>query len=144
MLSWMLIYEKHPNLLTISFISAIINNNKQAVQRALAIFHKTTIAGLKSLLPDRSDFSGFLSLINTWWLIVNSKHFSTTTRNLRMLRLGRTMLKVWKRDNNRNGWGLPSKEGINTFHLNFHSSLFNIGGCLFLILQLYFIFLRNI
>ena len=48
-------------------------NNKQDVQRALAIFHETTIAGFKSLFPGRSDCSGFLSLINTWWLVVNSK-----------------------------------------------------------------------
>ena len=48
-------------------------NNKQDVQRALAIFHDTTIAGMKSLFPERKDSSGFLSLINTWWLVVNSK-----------------------------------------------------------------------
>ena len=48
-------------------------NNKQDVQRALAIFDETTIAGFKSHFPNRSDCSGFLSLINTWWLVVNSK-----------------------------------------------------------------------
>ena len=48
-------------------------NNKQDVGRALAVFHETTIAGFRSLLPDATDCSGFLSLINTWWLVVNSK-----------------------------------------------------------------------
>ena len=48
-------------------------NDKQDVQRVLAIFHETTIAAFKSHLPNREDCVGFLSLINTWWLIVNSK-----------------------------------------------------------------------
>ena len=48
-------------------------NNKQDVGRALAVFHDTTIAGFKSHLPDATDCAGFLSLINTWWLVVNSK-----------------------------------------------------------------------
>ena len=37
-------------------------NNKQDVGRALAVFDETTITGFESLL-----------LMNTWWLVVNSK-----------------------------------------------------------------------
>jgi len=48
-------------------------NNKQNVNLALGIFHKTTIAACKSYFSDRKDLIGFLSLINNWWLIVNSQ-----------------------------------------------------------------------
>ena len=48
-------------------------NNKQDVNLALSIFHETTIAAFISLIPDRRDCSSFLELVNTWWLIVNSK-----------------------------------------------------------------------
>ena len=48
-------------------------NNKQDVQRALAVIHDTTIAAFKSFFPGRKDCAGVLSLFNTWWLIVNSK-----------------------------------------------------------------------
>ena len=48
-------------------------NNKQSVNLALAIFHESTIAASKSYFPERKDISGFLSLIHTWWTIVNSR-----------------------------------------------------------------------
>ena len=48
-------------------------NNKEDVNLALSIFHETTIAEFISLIPDRRDCSSFLALINTWWLVVNSK-----------------------------------------------------------------------
>ena len=47
-------------------------NNKQSVNLALSIFHESTIAASKSYFPERKDISGFLSLIHTWWTIVNS------------------------------------------------------------------------
>ena len=46
-------------------------NNKQSVNLALSIFHKSTIAG--SYFAERKDIFGFLSLIHTWWTIVNSR-----------------------------------------------------------------------
>ena len=48
-------------------------NNKQNVSLALAIFCDTTIAASKSYCSDRKDMHGFLTLINTWWTIVNGK-----------------------------------------------------------------------
>ena len=40
-------------------------NNKQDVQRALAIIHDKTIAAFKSFFPEREDCAGVLSLFNT-------------------------------------------------------------------------------
>ena len=48
-------------------------NNKQNVGLALAIFHETTIAACKSYFPQRKDVIAFLFLLNTWWIMVNSK-----------------------------------------------------------------------
>ena len=48
-------------------------NKKQNVPLALAIFDESTIAGIKDYYPERNDMSSFLSIINTWWLIANSK-----------------------------------------------------------------------
>ena len=48
-------------------------HNNQNVNLALAIFHDTTIAAIKSYFPFRQDVAGFLSAINVWWKIVNSK-----------------------------------------------------------------------
>ena len=48
-------------------------NNKQSVNLVLSIFHESTIAASKSYFPERKDISGFLSLIHTWWTIVNSR-----------------------------------------------------------------------
>ena len=48
-------------------------NNKQSVPLALAIIHETTTAAARSYFPTRSNLSGFLNLINTWWTIYNSK-----------------------------------------------------------------------
>ena len=48
-------------------------HNKQNVNFALAIFHDTTIAAIKSYFPSRQDVTEFLSAINVWWKIVNSK-----------------------------------------------------------------------
>ena len=48
-------------------------NNKQFVNLALSIFHESMIAASKSYFPERKDISGFLSLIHTWWTIVNSR-----------------------------------------------------------------------
>ena len=51
-------------------------NNKQNVPLALAIFHDTTIAACESYLPERKDISEFMKIVNTWWLISNSKEIS--------------------------------------------------------------------
>ena len=48
-------------------------NKKQNVPIALAIFEETTIAAAKKFMPDRKDLSGFLTIINTWWKIANSR-----------------------------------------------------------------------
>ena len=48
-------------------------NNKQSVSLALAVFDDSTIAAARSYLPSRPDVSGFLLLINTWWMVSNSK-----------------------------------------------------------------------
>ena len=50
-----------------------LGHNKQNVNLALAIFHDTTIAAIKSYFPSRQDVTGVLSAINVWWKIVNSK-----------------------------------------------------------------------
>ena len=39
----------------------------------MSIFHDTTIAAIKNYFPSRQDVAGFLSAINVWWKIVNSK-----------------------------------------------------------------------
>ena len=51
-------------------------NKKQSVPLALAIFHETTTAAFESYFPEREDASKFLKIINTWWLICNSKEMS--------------------------------------------------------------------
>lgn len=51
-------------------------NNKQSVSLALGIFHETTRAACNSYFPDRQDVSEFLKIIDTWWLICNSKEIS--------------------------------------------------------------------
>ena len=51
-------------------------NKKQSVALALAIFHETTTAVFESYFPEREDASKFLKMINTWWLICNSKEMS--------------------------------------------------------------------
>ena len=57
----------------LSFEALHPERNKQNVNLAAAIFHETTIAGCRAYLPDRADMASFISLINTWWTIVNSK-----------------------------------------------------------------------
>ena len=48
-------------------------NNKQNVPWALAIFHETTIAAFKSYFLEREDVADFLTLINSWWTVVNAR-----------------------------------------------------------------------
>ena len=40
---------------------------------ALPIFHESTAAGIRSYFPRREDAASFLTVINVWWLICNSK-----------------------------------------------------------------------
>ena len=49
-------------------------NKKQCVNTALAIFHETTIAALRSFFPEKEAMANFLELIWSWWTIVNSKN----------------------------------------------------------------------
>ena len=48
-------------------------NNKQKVALALAIFHETTIAPFKIYKPARKDAIEFLTLLSSWWAMINSK-----------------------------------------------------------------------
>ena len=48
-------------------------NNKQNVPLALAIFDETTIAAFKSYFPERKNVADFLTLINSWWTVVNAR-----------------------------------------------------------------------
>ena len=48
-------------------------NNKQSVALVLALFHETTIAGIRLYLPGEETIAGFFNLIRVWWLCVNSK-----------------------------------------------------------------------
>ena len=54
----------------------IIGDKKQSVPLALAIFHETTTAAFESYFPERENASKFLKMINTWWVICNSKEMS--------------------------------------------------------------------
>ena len=47
-------------------------NKKQNVRLALAVFSESTIAAVRSYMPERKDAAGFLTLIHTWWTVVNS------------------------------------------------------------------------
>ena len=74
------IYDKDKGLSTnlnkapkLSYQALHPGNNKQSAPLALAIIHETTIAAARSYFPTRSDISGFLNLINIWWIISNSK-----------------------------------------------------------------------
>ena len=49
------------------------SDNKEDVNLAVAIFHKTTIAAYESYFPGRADMSNFLRLISYWWTITNSR-----------------------------------------------------------------------
>ena len=48
-------------------------NKKQSVPLALAIFEETTACAFRLYLHEDNTTPGFLDLIHTWWLIVNSK-----------------------------------------------------------------------
>lgn len=52
-------------------------NNKQNVNLALAIFHPSTTAAIKSYFPERNDAAEFLTLIFKWWTVVNSKQMKS-------------------------------------------------------------------
>ena len=48
-------------------------NYKQSIALVLALFHETTIAGIRLYLPEEESNVGFFNLIRIWWLCVNSK-----------------------------------------------------------------------
>ena len=48
-------------------------NNKQDVGRALAIFHETTSAAIKSYFPEREDAANFLNVFHKLFLVCNAK-----------------------------------------------------------------------
>ena len=49
---------------------------------ALAIFHETTYAAIRSYFPDQIDAAEYLKLINTWWIISNSEDQYNFSNNL--------------------------------------------------------------
>ena len=57
-------------------------DNKQNVPYALAVFHGTTSASVRRYYPEKEDAASFLSLIDTWWTIVNSKQKINTNNRL--------------------------------------------------------------
>lgn len=64
--------KKAPKL---TYSAIHFGNNKQSVPLALAIFHDTTIAAMRSYFPepDNDCMHSFLHLINCWWLVLNAK-----------------------------------------------------------------------
>ena len=58
---------------TLSYSVLHRGNKKQDVSLALAIFHETTVAALRSFFPNKLNMSNFLELVSHWWLITNSK-----------------------------------------------------------------------
>ena len=48
-------------------------NKKQKVALALAIFYETTISAFKIYKPARKDDVEFLTLLSSWWAMINSK-----------------------------------------------------------------------
>ena len=56
-----------------SKLPANLRNANKLTCRALSIFHESTIAASKIYFSERKDISGFLSLIHTWWTIVNPR-----------------------------------------------------------------------
>ena len=46
-------------------------NNKQSVNLALAIFHETTIAAIRSYLPEKKGMAEILESFSAWWTITN-------------------------------------------------------------------------
>ena len=61
---------------------ALHPGNKQSVLLALAIIRETTIAPARSYFPTRSDLSGFLNLINIWWIISSSRYTPNVLGNV--------------------------------------------------------------
>ena len=50
-------------------------NNKKKVALALAIFHETTIAAFKIYKPAQKHAIEFLSLLSSWWAMINTKQW---------------------------------------------------------------------
>ena len=56
-------------------------DNKQSVPLVLATLDQSTSAAIESYYPNRLDASSFLTLVNIWWTINNSKQeFNTNFR----------------------------------------------------------------
>ena len=74
------IYEKDESLqgnlrqaFKLSYSALHPGHNKQSLPLALSIFHTSTSAAIRSYYPEREDAASFLHLIDTWWVMVNSK-----------------------------------------------------------------------
>ena len=74
------IYEKDESLngnlrlaFKLSYNALHPGDNKQSFPLALSIFHTSTSAAIRSYYPEREDAASFLHLIDTWWVIANSK-----------------------------------------------------------------------
>ena len=57
-------------------------NNKQNVPLALNVFHRSTAIAITEYFPECKDATGFLNLIDTWFLISNSKQENNTSNRL--------------------------------------------------------------
>ena len=61
------------NASKLSYKATHPGDNKESVPLALWIFDQGTSAAIESYNPNRLDASSFSKLVNTWWIINNSK-----------------------------------------------------------------------
>ena len=90
-ISWKLLHEVHEKYEKLGanlrkspkLTSKVLHEScKQSVPVAHAIFHETTYAAIISYFPGRIDAAEFLKLINTWWIISNTKDQYNFSNNL--------------------------------------------------------------
>ena len=91
-ISWKIfhdVYEKDENLQANMKAAPKLTKNvlhpgscKQSVPVALAIFDPSTSAAIKKYFPGQTQTANFLTLINTWWTISNSKRPTNTSFQL--------------------------------------------------------------
>ena len=70
-------------------------NYKQSISLALAVFSDTTIAAIKSYMPDREDAASFLTLVNVWQTTGNSKKRFCSYRLKNALVHGNGKIDFW-------------------------------------------------
>ena len=79
------IYDKDDELDTylrkapkLSYKSLHPENNKQDVNKAISIFHESTIAATQYYFTGRPDMANFMKVILTWWTNANSRQQYTS------------------------------------------------------------------